>query len=81
MYPVVGQQHEILTGRIGQLLGVRVAQLACFDRRRHGESPRTHEIGEQDIDILVQVKLDEELTQDLATRGSMRSSGMRFLSM
>jgi hypothetical protein len=63
------------------LLRIFIAELTGFTGGGHEKPAGAYELGDEDVDVLIQVELDESPGQDPLTRGSTRSSGMRLLSM
>src|SRR5213080_4875333 len=81
MPPVVGYQSLLLSRGEGQLLRVGITELTGVAGGGHGKPAGAYELGDEDVDVLIQVELDESSGHDPLTRGSTRSSGMWLLSM
>jgi hypothetical protein len=78
---IMSQERLALTDGVGQLLRITVLDLASFAGRHGRKTTGTSPCGHEHIDVLVQIAFDEQGVHDPWTRGSMRSSGMRFRSI
>jgi hypothetical protein len=78
---VVGEKRPSKADRVGELVGVLATEPSGIARGKRRVSPNSQQLGDEDMYVLVEVKLDEEAVYVFFTRGSISSSGIRLRSM
>ena len=81
MAAIVGQERHVLPGSVGKLSEIASAQTTCIACGYRHESARPKEVRHHDVHVFVEIKLDEKVSHNYLTKGSINSSGMRLCSM
>ncbi len=81
IHSIVSQQCRLLLDSVCHLLSIASTELTGVTRRGGHKAACSEQVCDKHVDILIQVKFDEQAIHDPFTSGSIKSSVMRFRSM